>query len=234
MPTVASIDRGCRMRAMARPVGANPEQTKQNVLEAAVQLFSDRGETTSLRDVAKAAGVTVGTVQHYFGNKAGLQQAVEDAFYEELAPLQAELMAAAVQEPRDPHSILERVVERTYTFIREHLTAVRLQQRQVLATGVVPRRGRDEFLGPLLDNGSVVVAGLTGTTPERARFALLSMNHLVIRFGLTSDDELVRWMNVGQGEGPFTAAQHQQAIDAAQRELVALFALQCGVAPPGA
>lgn len=49
------------------------------ILDAAVDALSNGGfETLSMRGVARAAGVSLATVQHHFGNKAGLGRAAVD------------------------------------------------------------------------------------------------------------------------------------------------------------
>jgi AcrR family transcriptional regulator len=49
------------------------------IRNAALELFASRGTAaTTIRDVAKAAGVSPGLVQHHFGTKAGLQKAVDE------------------------------------------------------------------------------------------------------------------------------------------------------------
>ncbi len=57
-----------------------PEPTSvDRIRDAAVRTLADRGvAATSLRAVAEEAGVSIGLVQHYFGNKAGLVAAVDD------------------------------------------------------------------------------------------------------------------------------------------------------------
>jgi AcrR family transcriptional regulator len=48
------------------------------IRNAALELFAARGVTaTSIRDVAQAAGVSAGLVQHHFGTKDGLREAVD-------------------------------------------------------------------------------------------------------------------------------------------------------------
>ena len=54
--------------------------TSTRIRAAALALFAERGvAATSLREVARSAGVAPGLVGHYFGSKDGLQEAVEDA-----------------------------------------------------------------------------------------------------------------------------------------------------------
>lgn len=63
----------------ARRENASPkaEAPRARVLRAAQSLFSERGfRGTSVRAVAERAGVSVGCVQHHFGTKAELEQAV--------------------------------------------------------------------------------------------------------------------------------------------------------------
>src|SRR4051812_12402554 len=48
------------------------------IRNAALELFAARGvSATSIRDVAQAAGVSAGLVQHHFGTKDGLREAVD-------------------------------------------------------------------------------------------------------------------------------------------------------------
>ena len=49
----------------------------QHILEAAMDLFSERGfETTSVQDIAQTAGIAKGTVYLYFKSKEDLVQQV--------------------------------------------------------------------------------------------------------------------------------------------------------------
>lgn len=53
--------------------------TAARIRNAALGLFAERGvPRTGIRDVAEAAGVSPGLVQHHFGTKAGLREAVDD------------------------------------------------------------------------------------------------------------------------------------------------------------
>ena len=60
----------------ARPADLN---TYARIRNAALEGFAANGvASTSIRDVAAAAGVSPGLVQHHFGTKAGLRDAVND------------------------------------------------------------------------------------------------------------------------------------------------------------
>ncbi len=50
-----------------------PEQRREEIISAAVRLFCEKGyEGTTIRDIARAVGVTEGLLYHYFPSKAEL------------------------------------------------------------------------------------------------------------------------------------------------------------------
>jgi len=59
----------------AEPVTARGEQTRQLILDTAMRLFRERGYAqTTMRAIAKEAGVAVGNAYYYFGSKEHLIQ----------------------------------------------------------------------------------------------------------------------------------------------------------------
>ncbi len=77
-------------------------------MDRAERLFARKGHRgVSLRDLASAAGVRPFTIQHHFGSKLGLYQAVLSHWHGEVL---AQLSRIA-QESRDFGSIVEAVVE---------------------------------------------------------------------------------------------------------------------------
>lgn len=61
------------------PIGPSDLSTSARIRNAALEGFAERGvAATSIRDVAAAAGVSPGLVQHHFGTKAGLREAVDE------------------------------------------------------------------------------------------------------------------------------------------------------------
>ncbi|KAA9000042.1 multidrug efflux transporter transcriptional repressor AcrR [Affinibrenneria salicis] len=62
---------------MARKTKQQAQETRQHILDAALQMFSERGvSTTSLADIAHAAGVTRGAIYWHFKNKTELFSAI--------------------------------------------------------------------------------------------------------------------------------------------------------------
>jgi TetR/AcrR family acrAB operon transcriptional repressor len=64
---------------MMRRTKEEAEQTRQDLLDAALTVFSRKGYSASrLEDIASAAGVTRGAIYHHFGSKADLYRALID------------------------------------------------------------------------------------------------------------------------------------------------------------
>jgi AcrR family transcriptional regulator len=77
---------------MARPRNADGQRTRQAILDAALDLFADKGYFgTSLRDVATVVGVRESALYNYFAGKDALFEALltahQDSKAERLAPL---------------------------------------------------------------------------------------------------------------------------------------------------
>jgi AcrR family transcriptional regulator len=71
------------------------ERNRQRILAAAAEVFTERGFEATLDDVARQAGVGVGTVYRRFPDKASLA----DALFEERIDALVELAERAQQEP---------------------------------------------------------------------------------------------------------------------------------------
>src|SRR5262245_48314161 len=83
-------------RGRGRPPGQSPQgaAARQRLYKAAIELMAAKGyESTTLRDVARAAGVSVGLLYRYFPSK----RALIIALYDELS---ADYAAKAAAMPR--------------------------------------------------------------------------------------------------------------------------------------
>jgi len=63
---------------LTRAPRADAERNRRRVLDAAARVFAERGATATLNDVARAAGVGVGTVYRKFPDKEALLDALFD------------------------------------------------------------------------------------------------------------------------------------------------------------
>lgn len=203
---------------MARPVGADAEATRARILDCASRLFSAAGfGDTSMRDIARAAQVSLATVHHYFGSKDELYRASVDSMYEELSALRGEL-TEQVASASSPSDIVEQAVRATFRFAREHRAAVQLSMRAVIDTGELPEERRTGMLLPFLDEGAPLLAGLTGQSEDRVRLALQSMNHLIARYALTTARELAVITRAPEARAERAIEDH--LVDTARRLLL--------------
>jgi AcrR family transcriptional regulator len=77
-------------------VSAEERSSIERIRTAALRSFATHGASaTSLRTIAETAGVSVGLVQHHFGNKAGLIKAVDD----HVLRVVIEIIARPIQAP---------------------------------------------------------------------------------------------------------------------------------------
>jgi AcrR family transcriptional regulator len=54
---------------------------KDRLVRVAMQMFAERGhDSVTVRDISKEAGVSVGLINHHFGSKEGLREAVDKRF----------------------------------------------------------------------------------------------------------------------------------------------------------
>lgn len=100
---------------MAAPIVEPPSrqqralQTRRNLLEAAVELFSLRPyEAVAAGDIAERAGVAHGLVFHHFGNKRGL-------YLEAVREISDRVFGLAESPPEGPPGVALRIV------VRQHL-----------------------------------------------------------------------------------------------------------------
>jgi AcrR family transcriptional regulator len=80
-----------------RPLRADARRNREKVLEAARAVFSEQGRDAQMDDVAKRAGVGVGTVYRHFPTKEALIEALMEASFREIAATAQ--AALAIEDP---------------------------------------------------------------------------------------------------------------------------------------
>jgi AcrR family transcriptional regulator len=90
----------------ARPLRRDAERNRQRILEAASEVFTEQGLEVSLDEVARQAGVGVGTVYRRFRTKEELVEAL----FEDRVDAIADLAERAAEEP-DPWTGLTSFME---------------------------------------------------------------------------------------------------------------------------
>ena len=92
----------------SRPLRADAERNRQLLLAAARELFAARGLHVSLDEIAKHAGVGVGTAYRRFGSRSKLIEALFDERLEQMVALAEECL-----EIEDPWESLAAFIERS-------------------------------------------------------------------------------------------------------------------------
>jgi AcrR family transcriptional regulator len=78
-----------------RSLRADARRNRERIMEAARVRFAEQGLDAQIDDIARDAGVGVGTVYRHFPNKEDLVEALADARFEALAGLAREKLAEA-------------------------------------------------------------------------------------------------------------------------------------------
>lgn len=88
------------------------EQQKQNIIDAAIKVFSKKGYTkTTVEEISKKAGVAKGLIYYYFKNK--------DAVFRECISSIRTQMKNYIEENVDPElSAFERIRQRTLNLLK--------------------------------------------------------------------------------------------------------------------
>lgn len=119
-------------RAPGRPPG--DADRRAAALDAALGCYVQRGiAATTLRDIAGAAGVTPALLHYYFGDAAGLREAI---IAERLMPVFARVRDALLGMPDAPmREVLAVFVETLCAMVREHAWLAPLWIREVVSEG---------------------------------------------------------------------------------------------------
>ena len=98
-----------------------PTERRREILDAAALVFGERGfESATLALVAERAGVSAGTVQHYFGTKTSLfQEVIADRFFSSAAEDEALL----INHRGSYAELLRALLTRTWARLRRPGTA---------------------------------------------------------------------------------------------------------------
>jgi AcrR family transcriptional regulator len=124
---------------MARPRNADGQRTRQAILDAALDLFGDRGFFgTTLRDVANRVGVRDSAIYNYFPSKESLFEALIALDHD----ARRERVSAALDDPSDDARV---VLERFARVVLDDCASPRQQKlfRILMSDGLrLARAGR--------------------------------------------------------------------------------------------
>ncbi len=137
-----------------RRLRADARRNREKILAAAAAAFAESGVETQVEDIARRAGVGVGTVYRHFPTKDALVAALAEAHFERLA----DTVEAALEDGGDPWEVFATAIWRA----AEPATA------DVAWCEIVA--GHPNVVGDTL-RGQQRLAGATATLVERAQAA---------------------------------------------------------------
>src|SRR5262245_13059946 len=142
------------------------------IRNSALDGFAEHGiAATSIRDVARAAGVSPGTVQHHFPNKVALREAVDEYVIKPMVATFAELPeVSSITEAQ------RQLGDRVTSVVRDHYTALRYVTRLVSVGDPAGMRIFGEFVSIARRQWQVVAeAGLLRSDLDLTWLALHSV-----------------------------------------------------------
>ncbi len=204
------------------------ERSKAAIIAAARKLFAKRGiATVSIRDIAKAAGVSHGLVQQYFGNRKRLVAAIIRNEIEQFGA------SALPPEESGPGQELEEVRHRLRTGMTRFHDYAALIMRAELA-GVKP----EKLLDPTIPNPAMALADLIAHLQASAPAAKKRMDpRLVsayINASLFAFATLAPWLMTTVGLKPEDCETRFDEIAEISVQLLSLACGGCGGADSGA
>ncbi|MFA1550353.1 TetR/AcrR family transcriptional regulator [Actinomadura chokoriensis] len=171
--------------ASGRPLRADALRNRAKVLAAAEEVFAVQGTSSSTEEVARKAGVGIGTVFRHFPTKESLLEAVLVALLERLAAEAAELRSSA-----DPGAaffgFFSRVVSQAATkqAITEALAEAGIDARET--TGGAGS-GLTAALGVLLERAQEAGEVRADVGPGEIMALLAGMSYAAARAGARED-----------------------------------------------
>ena len=136
-----------------RPLRADARRNREKVVAAASAAFAETGLEAQVEDIARRAGVGVGTVYRHFPTKEALVDALAEQHFERLA----DTMEAALEEQGDPWQIFSAAIWSSATAAATDIAwcellgnrpsavraASRAQQRLAVATAALIARAQE-------------------------------------------------------------------------------------------
>ncbi|MFN8033759.1 MAG: TetR/AcrR family transcriptional regulator [Mycobacterium sp.] len=106
---------------LGRPVGANSEETRKRILDATMRCVADVGYSrATIREIAREAQMTSGSLYHYFPNKAELVKAT----FDEVATIAVPRLAKAAERNASTLDKLMGVLDESVRVMRDYPLAV--------------------------------------------------------------------------------------------------------------
>jgi AcrR family transcriptional regulator len=127
-----------------RPVGANGEQTRARIITATMRCVAEVGYSqATIREIARAADMTSGSLYHYFPNKSELLKAT----VREIDEIALPRLRAAAERADDVIDRLEAVLDEADRLMREYPRLAAFDRAMRAESTAHPRGGGPRYPG---------------------------------------------------------------------------------------
>jgi TetR/AcrR family transcriptional regulator len=138
-------------RTAGRPPGATGDETRDSILDAALEAFAASGfEAMSVRELTRRLGVSHNLVHHHFGSKLDLWRAALDYGVGSTAKELIELLSGNVGDP-EPRRVMAEGLGIAATVFERRPAVIRMLVHETARPGPRLDYLYDHFLGPLID-----------------------------------------------------------------------------------
>ena len=174
-----ALDQAIRRPRVVKP----PDQRRREIIDAAIQLFRDRGfDVATVQAIAAKAGVAAGTVYLYFPSKEAILVAVQEDFEAGLLDRFAEIAEAVLAEEETRGEIvgyqeaIERLVDGIVGYGLERREVCEVMARHARRAGIASddpllAGGLTELLARVIREG-VRLGYIHTSDPEMAAYLL--------------------------------------------------------------
>jgi AcrR family transcriptional regulator len=154
---------------------------REQILHAAAQVFAEHGfHRTTVRDVARAAGVSNGTIYNYFENKTALLLGILDR----LNAAERQAIERAQAQATDLHSFTRHYFQNhLQVFATENQELLRIVLSEVLVNADLRERYIHQIVGPTFISLLQQLAPLAeqeSLSPEKLQFTIHLMSSMLL------------------------------------------------------
>jgi AcrR family transcriptional regulator len=177
-----------------------PDQRRREILDAATQLFRDRGfDVATVQAIAAKAGVAAGTVYLHFPSKEAILGAIQEDFEAGLLDRFAEIAEAVLSEEETSGAITsyqevtERLIDGVVGYSLERRAVCEVMARHVGRAGIASddpllAGGLTELLARVINEG-VRLGYIHASDPEMAAYLLNLAAVTAIGHAIAFEDE---------------------------------------------
>lgn len=153
--------------------------TRDKILHAARDLFADKGvDGTSIRLIARTAGVNLGMIHYFFPSKDQLVESVLETYFGSVAEA-----LAAIPAGKSPRQRMEALIRAIVGYVQANQTLIRIVMREVSVQSPRLRNIALKFIGPNFGRLATIVSEGIGSgdfKPLDVRFLAMATVGMMI------------------------------------------------------